>query len=89
MIPENSPIDDFFANKNMRIDDRREMPLDRFHHHWCNSQTHVNSRLQGPQIVLVSDPFTKDSAHPAVPDSEQQSRCNVQAFQPENLSAEA
>jgi len=37
-----------------------------FHQGWCNSQTIVNETLQRPQIVLVSDPFTKDSDDPAV-----------------------
>ena len=37
-----------------------------FHHHWCNSIEFVNETLQNFKIVLVSDPFTKDSEHPAV-----------------------
>ena len=72
-----------------RAGDPRATLKDMFHHLWCNSKTDVNTTLQGPRFVLVSDPFTKDSAHAAVPDSEQQSRCKVQASQPENLSAEA
>jgi len=38
----------------------------RFHHGWCNSRCCVNETLQNEQIVLVSDPFTKDSEDPAV-----------------------
>ena len=69
--------------------DRRATAKDTFHHLWCNSKTRVNTTLQGPRFVLVSDPFTKDSEHPAGPDSDQQSRCKSQALQPGNLSAEA
>ena len=36
----------------------------KFHQGWCNSRSYVNERLQKPRIVLVSDPFTKDSVHP-------------------------
>jgi len=39
--------------------------LNKFHHGWCNSQSYVNVRLQKPQIVLVSDPFTIDFEDPA------------------------
>jgi hypothetical protein len=61
----------------------------RFHHGWCNTPAYMNTTLHKPQIVLVSDPFTKDSAHPAVPDSSQRSRCKIRAIQPEDLSADA
>jgi len=30
-----------------------------FHQGWCNSPCCVNETLQKPEIVLVSDPFTK------------------------------
>ena len=63
--------------------------LNRFHQGWCNPSPYVNTALHKPQIVLVSDPFTKDSAHPAVPDSSQRSRCKIQAIQPEDLSVDA
>jgi hypothetical protein len=72
-----------------QTDARRAISEVGFHHRWCNSKTHVNTTLQGSRFVLVSDPFTKDSAHSDVPDSEQQSRCKSQAIQPGNLSAEA
>jgi hypothetical protein len=36
-----------------------------FHQGWCNSSSCVNETLQNLQIVLVSDPFTKDSEHTA------------------------
>jgi len=36
-----------------------------FHQGWCNSLSCVNETLQKLEIVLVSDPFTKDSEHTA------------------------
>jgi len=39
-----------------------------FHHLWCNSFDFMNRTLQKLEIVLVSDPFTKDSEHSAVPE---------------------
>ena len=72
-----------------QIYDRGAVTQDTFHHLWCNSKSDVNTALQGPRFVLVSDPFTKDSAPPAVPDSERPSRCKNQASQPGNLSAKA
>ena len=38
-----------------------------FHQGWCNSRSYVNETLQRLEIVLVSDPFTKDSEHAAQP----------------------
>lgn len=58
-----------------------------FHHGWCNSSMIVNERLQGPQIVLVSDPFTKDSDDPAEPNFCLRSQCKIRATQPDSLSA--
>jgi hypothetical protein len=62
--------------------------FNRFHQRWCNSPGYVNETLQKLEIVLVSDPFTKDSEHAAVPDSGQQRRCEIQAIQPDDLSAD-
>jgi hypothetical protein len=39
--------------------------FNRFHQRWCNSPGYVNETLQKLEIVLVSDPFTKDSEHTA------------------------
>jgi hypothetical protein len=36
-----------------------------FHQGWCNSLSCVNETLQKFEIVLVSDPFTKDSERTA------------------------
>jgi len=47
----------------------------------------VNETLQGLEIVLVSDPFTKDSDDLAVPNFCLRSRCKIRAIQPGSLSA--
>jgi len=60
-----------------------------FHQGWCNSKGYVNETLHNLQIVLVSDPFTEDSEHLAVPDFCQHSRRIIQAAQPEALSTDA
>jgi hypothetical protein len=46
---------------------KRECICDGFHQGWCNSSVNVNRTLQKLEIVLVSDPFTKDSEGSAVP----------------------
>ena len=66
----------------------RNPSFNRFHQGWCNSPSYVNETLQEPEIVLVSDPFTKDSEHSAVPNFGKQSRCKTQAIQPDDLSAD-
>jgi hypothetical protein len=58
-----------------------------FHQGWCNYQSYVNETLQTLQIVLVSDPFSKDSEHTAQPSFCLRSRCKFQASQPDRLSA--
>ena len=59
-----------------------------FHQGWCNSRSYVNETLQKLQIVLVSDPFSKDSEHAAQLSFCLRSRCNFQAIQPDRLSAD-
>ena len=59
----------------------------RFHQGWCNSRMNVNETLQGLKIVLVSDPFTKDSDDPAEPNFCLRNQCNIRATQPDSLSA--
>ena len=60
----------------------------RFHQGWCNSPSCVNETLQKRQIVLVSDPFNKESEHAAQPSFCLRSRCKFQASQPDSLSAD-
>jgi hypothetical protein len=58
-----------------------------FHQAWCNSLSYVNETLQKLQIVLVSDPFSKDSEHAAKSKFCLRSRCKFRAIQPDRLSA--
>lgn len=52
---------------SVHIKTQREGHWSGFHQGWCNSPGFMNRTLQKLEIVLVSDPFTKDSEHSAVP----------------------
>jgi hypothetical protein len=57
-----------YSPSSASVKTRREGHWSGFHQGWCNSLVFVNRTLQKLKIVLVSDPFTKDSGHSAVPD---------------------